>query len=268
MSDERTPIVISNPWERLRAHTPARIALGRTGISLPTAPHLAFQLAHARARKAVHHELDTEALRSALVGFGMDILIVQSAAADRSSYLQRPDKGRRLDPASCEALHTHIHAGAAYDVALVIGDGLSALAIEENARLFLEALLPRLRGDGLTIAPLVIVRQARVAVGDEVGALLKARLVVVMIGERPGLSSPNSMGLYMTYAPKVGLTDEARNCISNVRPEGLGYDSAAHRLHYLIAEAVKRGLSGVALKDESEIPSPAISSNNKTALFK
>lgn len=239
--------VTPNPWTRLRALTPARIALGRAGVSLPTAPHLAFQLAHARARKAVHLELQSAALAEALAGLGLSVLDLHSAAPDRAAYLQRPDLGRRLDAVSHAALP---EAGAGCDLALVIGDGLSATAIHENALPFLRALLPALAG--WRLGPVAVVRQARVAIGDEIGAGLGAGLVVVMIGERPGLSSPDSMGLYLTHAPRPGLSDADRNCISNVRAAGLSYAEAAHKLMFLMTEARRRGVSGVALKDEAE----------------
>jgi ethanolamine ammonia-lyase small subunit len=246
-------IVTPNPWQALRRFTDARIALGRAGVSQPTAPQLAFQLAHARARDAVHLALDTarlgQALEAGLAAFPAPCLRLHSAATDRHVYLQRPDLGRRLDAASRTALQAQ--AGAAVDLAIVLADGLSALAIEQNAQPFLQALQERIGGEGWSLAPLAIVEQGRVAIGDEVGELLRAKAVVVLIGERPGLSSPDSMGLYMTWQPRVGLTDERRNCISNVRPAGMGYAEAAARLHYLLAEARRRGLSGVALKDES-----------------
>jgi ethanolamine ammonia-lyase small subunit len=247
----RGDIVVTNPWDKLRKFTLARIALGRAGVSLPTRPHLEFQLAHARARNAVHHELDVERLKAQLTAAGWPPQHLRSRAESRPIYLQRPDKGRRLDEPSREKL-TSLRAGDSFDAAIVIGDGLSALAIEENVIPFLTALLPKLAQDGWRTAPLTIVTQARVAVGDEVGEILGARLVVMLIGERPGLSSPDSMGIYMTYGPRVGLTDESRNCISNVRPEGLSYEGAAYKLLYLMNEARRRGLSGVNLKDEAE----------------
>lgn len=252
MSNEKNASpVVANPWSGLKRFTSARIALGRTGTSLPTAPHLEFQLAHARARNAVHHALDSGSLADALRQDGLDVMEVHSAAATRPIYLQRPDKGRRLDEASRQALQALPAPPAPYDLAIVIADGLSALAIEQNARPFLRVLTPRIAAAGWRLAPVCIARQARVALGDEAGSLLGARIVLVLIGERPGLSSPDSMGLYMTYAPQPGTTDEARNCISNVRPEGLSYERAAHKLTYLITEAFKRQMSGVLLKDEA-----------------
>jgi ethanolamine ammonia-lyase small subunit len=246
--------VIDNPWLALRQFTAARIALGRAGISQPTGAQLDFQLAHAQARDAVHRQLDAPALAAALAALpGLaPALLLHSAAEDRTMYLQRPDLGRQLDGASRSTV-----AATPADVAFVIADGLSALAIEQHAVPFLSVLLARLAQDGWTVAPPAIVSQGRVAVGDEVAVLLGARAVVVLVGERPGLSSPDSMGLYLTWQPRVGMPDAGRNCISNVRPAGLSYADAVHTLHYLLSEARRRGLSGVALKDETEA-APAI----------
>jgi ethanolamine ammonia-lyase small subunit len=252
MPNDSDAVVVNNPWGKLRQHTPARIALGRSGTSLPTGPHLEFQLAHARARNAVHHELNTAALNEALVARGFDVIVASSAAENRPVYLQRPDKGRRLDAQSRSALEIRPAGAEAADVIFVIGDGLSALAIEENAVAFLDVVLPALAAEHWRVGPFVVVSQARVAIGDEVGEVLGAKMVVVLIGERPGLSSPDSMGIYMTLAPRSGMTDESRNCISNVRVEGLSYKLAAHKLLYLMTQARKRGLSGVMLKDEAE----------------
>jgi ethanolamine ammonia-lyase small subunit len=250
MSVHESPVV-RNPWQQLRQFTAARIALGRTGVSLPTAPQLAFQLAHAQARDAVHRELDDDALAQSLTeSLGLRCIRASSAAGDRATYLRRPDLGRTLDPQSRLALQD---TAGPYDIGFVIADGLSALAIERHALPFLRDWLDDLSPSAaLSLAPTVIVRQGRVAVGDEVAQLLGVQLVVVMIGERPGLSSPDSMGLYLTWRPQVGMTDERRNCISNVRPAGLAYPDAAIKLHYLVAEARRRGLSGVALKDDSD----------------
>jgi ethanolamine ammonia-lyase small subunit len=267
MSKKRTGTIIENPWSKLRAFTPARIALGRAGTSLPTAPHLAFQLAHARARNAVHHELDEAALAAKLRSKGFEVLTLKSQAENRPQYLQRPDKGRRLDNASLAAVASEPRPDGAFDLAIVIGDGLSALAIEENALPFIDTLMPLIKKTKWRLAPLSIVKEARVAVGDEVGELLGAKIVVIMIGERPGLSSPDSMGIYMTHAPRVGMTDESRNCISNVRPEGLSYKEACHKLMYLLSEAEKRGISGVNLKDESETLPTAISGPHRNFLI-
>lgn len=254
MSNDNQNIVVANPWSRLRQYTPARIALGRSGTSLPTKPHLEFQLAHARARDAVHRELDTAKLGQALQQRGLEVLQLHSGAGNRPVYLQRPDKGRRLDEVSCGTLQALARPARPYDVAFVVGDGLSAFAIEENAVGFLDVMLAKLKEHGWSIAPISVVKEARVAVGDEVGQLLGAEMVVVLIGERPGLSSPDSMGLYLTFRPRVGMTDESRNCISNVRREGISYAGAAHKLGYLMTEARSRQLSGVNLKDEADAP--------------
>jgi ethanolamine ammonia-lyase small subunit len=266
MSDTHSPVT-ANPWLTLRQFTDARIALGRAGVSQPTTPHLAFQLDHARARDAVHLALDAPQLADQLNSLSAfsspapyprpPCLTLHSAAPDRATYLQRPDLGRRLDEASQAKLRALAspHGGPAtrpYDIALVVVDGLSARAIEQNAVPFVNALLPRLAAQGWSVAPICIAQQGRVAIGDEVGELLGAKVVVVLIGERPGLSSPDSMGLYMTWMPQVGLTDARRNCISNVRPAGLGLDDAAHKLHGLLTQAHQRQLSGVDLKDEAQ----------------
>ena len=252
--------VTPNPWDALRALTQARIALGRAGVSVPTAPQLAFQLAHARARDAVHMPLDVAALHAALAQPGRTVLLARSACPDRASYLQRPDLGRQLDAPSCASLAAA--APAACELALVVADGLSALAIAQNAAPFIEVLAQRLAASGWGAPPVVIVQQGRVAIGDQVGAILNARCVVVLIGERPGLSSPDSMGLYLTFNPGPALTDANRNCISNVRPAGLSHDEAARKLHYLLDQARSRGLSGVALKDETDAPAlPAAGGN-------
>lgn len=267
MAGPRVPTVVSNPWSKLRDYTPARIALGRSGTSLPTKPHLEFQLAHARARKAVHHDLDVETLGKELIGQGHDVVVVHSAAESRPIYLQRPDKGRMLDDASRQTISALPKPDAPYDVAFVIGDGLSALAIEENAAPFLASLMPQIKREGLRVAPMVIVKEARVAVGDEIAEILGASMVVVLIGERPGLSSPDSLGIYMTLKPRRGLTDEARNCISNVRREGLSYAGAAHKLSFLMTEARRRNISGVNLKDEAEAMPHAIGQVHKNFLI-
>ena len=250
MDTPKAPTV-ANPWQALRRFTRARIALGRAGTSLPTQPHLEFQLAHARARDAVHHPLAVEPLRKALEQRGREVIALRSAAGDRLIYLQRPDQGRRLDRDSRRRLEERGSKGG-FDAAFVIADGLSAFAIEENAVPFLDAVLAKL--EGWRIAPLAIVEQGRVAVGDEVGEVLGAAMVAILIGERPGLSSPDSMGIYLTYHPRVGTTDAQRNCISNIRREGMSYELAAHKLHYLMSEARRRKLTGVKLKDESEAP--------------
>jgi ethanolamine ammonia-lyase small subunit len=248
------PTTGAAPWEALRQFTDARIALGAAGVSQPTGAQLDFQLAHARARDAVHLPLDIDALSPALQTawpHSGPPLLLHSAAANRNVYLQRPDLGRRLDAPSRALLNNSDDGNRRCDLAIVVADGLSSRAIAQNAAPFLAALHLQVAAEAWTLAPLAIVQQGRVAVGDEVGELQGAKIVVVLIGERPGLSAPDSMGIYLTWAPRVGLTDERRNCISNVRPAGLGYAQAAARLHYLLEQAQLRQLSGVALKDET-----------------
>ncbi len=252
-------LVTPAPWSTLRRFTDARIALGRAGHSLPTAAHLDFQLAHAQARDAVHLPFDAAGLAAELERAGLPALRVHSAAADRNTYLQRPDLGRRLSAPSLQAVAHHMAKAqpeAPYDLAVVVADGLSALAVHQNALPLIAALRSRLQSDTQApwlLAPVALVEQGRVAVGDEVGQALGARAVAVLIGERPGLSSPDSMGIYLSWAPQVGLTDAQRNCISNVRPAGLGVDAAADKLHYLLRRARSLGLTGVNLKDDSAL---------------
>ena len=254
---EPDAIVTPNPWQRLGQFTDARIGLGRAGISLPTNRSLEFQLAHARAQDAVHLPLEIPRLiedlnQLAALENAPQIQRLHSRAVDRTTYLQRPDYGRRLDEASRQQLSA-LDAQPA-DLAIVVVDGLSSLAVQSNAAPFIAALLEALAEDGSdawSLAPICVVEQGRVAIGDEVGELLKARAVLVMVGERPGLSSPDSLGLYLTWQPRVGLSDASRNCISNVRPAGLDFAMAAQRLHYLLREARKLGLTGVGLKDRS-----------------
>lgn len=249
MSDLPTgPQPPADPWAALRRHTPARIALGRSGAALPTHELLRFAAAHAQARDAVHVALDVPALQADLASAGWASTVVHSRAANRTVYLRRPDFGRRLAPDSADVLQ----AGAAgpVDLAVVLGDGLSAVALQRHAVPVLQALRTALDGR-LTLAPPVIATQARVALGDEIGALLQARLVLVLLGERPGLSSPDSLGAYLTHAPQVGCHDAQRNCVSNIRPEGLPPAVAAQRLAWLATEALRRRLTGVGLKDDS-----------------
>ncbi|WNL39591.1 ethanolamine ammonia-lyase subunit EutC [Halomonas sp. PAMB 3232] len=249
--------VVDNPWATLRAFTDARIGLGRAGVSLPTHKLLEFQLAHAQAQDAVHCPLDIDALKASLkeaLDLDAEPLLLKSRATDRATYLQRPDYGRRLSDEDRERLEAQTDSTEPSDLAIVIVDGLSALAVQQNGAPFLKALDQALKQDtnDWRLAPVTVVEQGRVAIGDEIGALLNARAVLVMIGERPGLSSPDSLGLYMTWAPEVGLRDDRRNCISNVRPAGLEADQAARKLLLLLKEARERQLSGVKLKDRSE----------------
>ncbi|MEM8618562.1 MAG: ethanolamine ammonia-lyase subunit EutC [Actinomycetota bacterium] len=242
----------ADPWVGLRRFTAARIGQGRVGHSQTTAAQLQFQLDHARARDAVHAQLDRTRLDNALAPFGLPRLWLHSQASDRAHYLRRPDLGRRLDGASRSQLEDQRGPS---DLALVIADGLSATAIDRHAPPFLAALLPLLAGESWRLAPLSIVEQGRVAVGDEVAATLGARMVLVLIGERPGLSAPDSLGLYLTWAPRSaqqgGRQDSERNCISNVRQGGMSYAEAAVKSHYLLREARRRQLTGVELKDDA-----------------
>ena len=257
MTSNPSPIVVENPWERLRAFTDARIGLGRAGVSLPTSKLLEFQLAHAQAQDAVHCPLEVDTLACELQeAFALKKapLRLHSQAEDRAMYLQRPDFGRRLNDDSRERLQEAGASQSCVDLSVVVVDGLSALAVQQNSQPFLKALYQQLEQDSAEwqLAPLTIVEQGRVAIGDEIGALLNADAVLVMIGERPGLSSPDSLGLYMTWAPEPGLKDDRRNCISNVRPAGLQMAEAARRLFLLLKEARQKKLSGVNLKDRSE----------------
>ncbi len=236
-------------WAALMARTSARLALGRSGASLPTQEVLKFDIAHAQARDAVLLPFRSDEVEASVQALGLETLQVSSAAEHRDVYLRRPDLGRALSERSRALLAAHHRP---YDLAIVIADGLSSTAVHLNATGFLEALLPLLHRAKIRLAPVVIATNARVALGDDVASALGARLVAVLIGERPGLSSPDSLGLYLTLAPRVGLTDAARNCISNVRPEGLPYDQAAFKLAWLMQEALRRGVSGVELKDESD----------------
>ncbi|MBK5508754.1 MULTISPECIES: ethanolamine ammonia-lyase subunit EutC [unclassified Pseudomonas] len=251
---DKPPVDPQNPWLELRRLTPARIALGRTGTSMPTSAQLDFQYAHAQARDAVHLPFDHAGLGAQLAERGRESVLLHSAATDRNSYLQRPDLGRKLSDESAQTLRDYAsaHPGGV-DLVIVVADGLSALAVHRHTVPFLTRMEEQAAADGWSVSPVILVEQGRVAVADEVGELLGAKMVVILIGERPGLSSPDSLGLYFTYNPKVGLTDAYRNCISNVRLEGLSYGMAAHRLLYLMREACRRQLSGVNLKDEAQV---------------
>ncbi len=240
-----------DPWSELARLTPARIALGRTGASLPTREVLSFSLAHARARDAVHTPFDPEAVARAIEATGFETLAVDSAAPDRAAYLRRPDLGRRLSEESrlrLEGWRKH-----SCDLAIVVADGLSSTAAHAHAPAMLEALKPWALAAAWRVAPVVVARQARVALGDEVGELLRARLMVLLVGERPGLSSPDSLGAYITFEPRVGRTDAERNCVSNIRGAGLSYEAAAFKIAWLAREALRLGVTGVSLKDESEV---------------
>jgi ethanolamine ammonia-lyase small subunit len=234
-------------FSRLRAITPARVGLGRTGVSLETRDLLDFQRAHAQARDAVHAHLEAAALATSIAEMtGGSVLRLHSAATDRATYLQRPDLGRKLDEASRAVLHQ-----GPWELALVVADGLSALAVERHVPPLLRELLPHL--EGWSLAPIPVVEQGRVAIGDEIGAALGVQLSVVLIGERPGLSSPDSLGAYITWDPRPGRTDAERNCISNIRAEGLSYSQAAAQLGFYLMEARRRQLTGIVLKEDSRL---------------
>ncbi len=234
---------------RLRELTPARVALGLAGASLPTKALLAFTLDHARARDAVHAAFDAEGLMQGLADLGPAPIRVSSLAPDRKDYLARPDLGRKLDAASRASLASH--SGGAGPLAIILGDGLSPIAVNTHAASLLRRLLPLLAADGIEVAHAVVATGARVALGDEIGEALGARMSVMLIGERPGLSAADSLGVYLTFAPAIGTTDEKRNCVSNIHRAGLSYDDAAAKVGWLICEGLARELTGVALKDES-----------------
>jgi ethanolamine ammonia-lyase small subunit len=231
--------------QALRSYTPARLGLERTGVSLATRPLLDFQLAHARARDAVHGAIDVRMLCDELRRSDLLALALESKAGDRSTYLRRPDLGRVLSEDSAGLL-----TPGEYDVVFVVADGLSALAVERHALRLLREVLPLIAG--WRISPVCVVEQGRVAIGDAIGEALHAPLAVVLIGERPGLSSPDSLGVYITWEPRRGRKDSERNCISNVREEGLGYAAAANRLHYYMQESSRLHMTGLGLKDPAE----------------
>lgn len=237
----------SDRWHFLRQHTDARIALGRSGNALPTDEVLAFQLAHAQARDAVHGSMDVDVLRQQLVdaGVSLPVELVASRARDRAAFLQRPDLGRLLDADAT------LSAGDRCDVVFVLGDGLSARAVMENGVATLAATLAHL--DGWDVGPIVIAQQARVALADPIGEALGAQLAVMLIGERPGLSAADSLGAYLTYGPRVGRQNADRNCVSNIRDKGLAPEDAGHKIAYLLGRARELSLTGVALKDDAPL---------------
>jgi ethanolamine ammonia-lyase small subunit len=251
MVDEKatTAVPPGRTLRDLRHLTPARVGLGRAGAGLPTEALLAFTLDHARARDAVHTPFDVAGLRQGLGDLGLEAVDVRSRAGDRKDYLRRPDLGRRLDEASQQLLASR--CGAPCRLAIVVGDGLSASAVNTHAVALIRSLIPRLAFDGIEIGYAVVAAGARVALGDEIGAMLGARMLLMLIGERPGLSTPDSLGAYLTFGPRIGLTDAARNCISNIHADGLGYDEAAAKIVWLVREGLVREVTGVALKDES-----------------
>jgi ethanolamine ammonia-lyase small subunit len=248
MSADGARTVTPDPWDASRRHTSARVALGRAGGSLPTGELLKFSLDHAVARDAVHWDLDVERLTSDLSPIGLPVVGAETLVHDRPAYLQRPDLGRRLSDASRVRLSSH--AGAPTDVAIIIADGLSGIAPQRHAAPLLTTLVPALKADGLGVGPLVVIRFARVAIQDEIGAALGARSSLILIGERPGLGAPDGLGAYLIFNPRIGATDADRNCVSNIRPAGLPIERAAGTIRYLVTESLRRTTSGVALKDE------------------
>ena len=249
----KTPAPPSLSLEALQKLTPARVGLGRSGASMPTDALLAFTLDHARARDAVHTAFDASHLVAGLAGLGLEVIEVSSQARSRRDYLRRPDLGRMCNADSRRALEQH--GGGGNDLVIVIGDGLSAAAVNVHAVELVRHLAPRLTQADIPVSRAVVATGARVALGDEIGAVLGARMVAMLIGERPGLSAPDSLGVYLTFAPRIGLTDEKRNCVSNIHGAGLSYDEAAFKIAWLVHEGLRRQVTGVALKDESGISS-------------
>ncbi len=234
-------------WDALKAFTNARIALGKTGVSIPLRESLQFRLAHAHAKDAVYSQLNVTELQTELSATGLPVYSVQSQAENRDIYLQRPDLGRLLNDSSSEQLRQL--NSPPVDISLIIADGLSATAIHKNAGPVVRLLAEKARQSGYSLAPVIVVEQGRVAITDAIGELLQPRLAIILIGERPGLSSFDSMGAYITYAPQPGLTDERRNCISNIRKQGLSHVLAVDKIMYLINSAFRLQITGVALKD-------------------
>ena len=245
----KTEVPQSPSLARLRELTPARVALGLTGASLPTKALLEFTLDHARARDAVHAAFDADSLIEGLADLGLNPIHVSSRAPGRKDYLARPDLGRRLDDDSKARLASH--PGRAGPLVIIIGDGLSPTAVNTHAMALLRELLPQIAADGTGVAHAVVATGARVALGDEIGDILGSRMTVMLIGERPGLSAADSVGAYLTFAPGIGTTDEKRNCVSNIHGAGLSYGEAAAQIAWLIREGLARGVTGIALKDES-----------------
>jgi ethanolamine ammonia-lyase small subunit len=235
----------------LRHLTPARVGLGRAGASLPTSALLEFTLDHARARDAVHAGFDISAIAGGLDALGLRTLQVSSRAQSRKEYLRRPDLGRKLDAASQDSLGRG--ARGRCDLAIVIGDGLSPSAVNAHAVELVRRLTAVLASGWIELGPVVVASGARVALGDEIGALVGARMVAMLIGERPGLSAPHSLGAYLTFAPRIGCTDAMRNCVSNIHSAGLSYDEAAFKIAWLVREGLARRATGVMLKDESGV---------------
>jgi ethanolamine ammonia-lyase small subunit len=237
------------PWTALRRFTDARIGLGRAGSALPIREVLKFAMAHAQARDAVTKPLDWAPIEAVLAALQLKSVRIESAASDRDTYLRRPDLGRRLSSEARARLAAM--AGPSPDLLILVADGLSSTGVGANAGAVITALLPLVRKSGWSLAPVLLASQGRVALGDDAGEFIGARAVLVLIGERPGLSSPDSLGAYLTWAPRAGRRDGERNCISNIRRGGLSAEEAAFKAHWLLREAFRRQLTGVSLKDES-----------------
>ena len=251
MNEPRKTGADPDGWEQLKAYTNARIALGKTGVSIPLKESLQFKLAHAHAKDAVYSRLNVADLQAEISSTGLPVHYIQSQAESRDIYLQRPDLGRLLNKSSVEQLQQF--NGPPADICIIIADGLSATAIHENAGTLVRLLVEKVRPMGYSLAPILLVEQGRVAITDHIGELLRSRLAIILIGERPGLSAFDSMGAYITYAPQPGLTDERRNCISNIREQGLPPVMAVDKLIYLIKSAFRLQLTGVALKDNDDL---------------
>jgi ethanolamine ammonia-lyase small subunit len=261
--------IIDNPWRKLRRYTDARIGLGRTGISQTTSAHLQFQLDHANARDAIHIPLDTDLIIEDLLALGIQSILLNSRAETRTVYLQRPDFGRRLNLESTEKITAcKSQLIDRVDAVIVIADGLSSTAVHRHSVKLAETISKGFVERGMNLSPICIVGQGRVAIGDDIGELFNAKLIVMIIGERPGLSAPDSLGIYYTYMPMVGLTDVNRNCISNIRPAGMSIDGAASKLFWLINESLKRHMSGVNLKDQSNESTLEVNDNKPNFLLK
>lgn len=241
-----------DPWADLKQFTDARIALGRTGCSVLTNDYLQFSLAHARARDTIYMPFQVEKVSGQLRDMGLETLVVSSKASSRSVFLRQPDMGRRLDQSSRSHLAALDYPGA--DVLLVIGDGLSSKAVNKQAVPLIARFLPYMNELGLKVGPVVLAHESRVALGDDIAEMMHCKLVAILIGERPGLSSPDSLGVYITYHPFAGRLESERNCISNVRPEGLTYDRAAFKMAWIVEAAFDLGKTGTALKDQSDDP--------------
>lgn len=250
--EKRALPIHMDPWQGLKEFTDARIALGRTGCSMLTDEWLKFSLAHARARDSINMPFERDKVAERLQAMGLDVVYAESAASSRATFIRRPDLGKKLSDESRERLRQMDYPGA--DVLIVIGDGLSSKAVHKQALPLIREFLPYMEELNMKVGPIVLAKQSRVALGDDIAEMMHCGLVVMLIGERPGLSSPDSLGIYMTYKPYAGRLESERNCISNVRPEGLSYDRAAFKLAWLVEMAYERQVSGTALKDCSDDP--------------